>query len=566
MAETASFAASERPATIERMANTAYDVVVVGGGITGCGVALDAASRGMKVALIERNDLASGTSSKSSKMVHGGLRYLQDGDVRLVYEALAERQRALRNAPHLVREVDFLIPIADRAKKFKRMITAALWAYDVTGGYRIGKLHKKIGAAEAQAQMPTMPPGRVDGGFYYPDARADDARLTMYLARTATIGFRADIATYVAAVGVEKDAAGKVRAVACRDTLDGTEFEIAAGFVVNASGVWTDDVRSLDEGTHPGAIRQAKGIHLVVDRAKLRNRRAMGLGTPDGRPFFIMPWDNRAYIGTTDTDYDGPLADPQATPGDIEYLLEAANFWLEDPLDSSDIIATWAGIRPLVKSGGSKKTTDMSRKHKLIPGSDGFVTITGGKLTTYRLMAEDTIDYVIERTLLPGQKTLTRKLPLDGAVGFEQMARDPKRFGVDADPVTTRHLLGRHGTNAAAVVEIVNEDESLAQRLVDDLPYLRAEVVHAARAEGAQRVADVVERRTRLSLEDRSRGLDAAEEIAGILAAELGWDDTRRDQEIENCRLRTDATLGAEKLTTPADAIKATGSFQGGPK
>lgn len=546
------FASLDRPETIDRLARETYDLVVIGGGITGAGCALDAASRGLKVALIERRDVANGTSSKSSKMVHGGLRYLQEGDVRLVYEALAERQRAIKNAPHLVREMDFMIPIAGSSRKFKRMVSAALWAYDLTGGFRIGKLHKKIGAEEARAQMPTIPADRLAGGFYYPDARTDDARLTMYIARTAALHHNADIATYVEADGLDKDMNGRVRAVACHDLITGRRFSIDAEFVVNASGVWTDTIRRIDEGSDPHTIRQAKGIHIVIPWEKVQAVRAMGLSTGDGRPFFVMPWGTRAYIGTTDTDYDGSPDDPQANRADIDYLLEATNKWVTEPVEHSDIIATWAGVRPLVRAADSKRTSDLSRKHKLIPGSAGFVTITGGKLTTYRLMAEDTIDYVIERSTLPRQRSLTKRLPLDGARDFADIVANPRAFRIDTDPDTTEHLLHRHGSNAAAVVELTRHDPSLAERLVADLPYLRAEVVHAVRAENAQTVADVLERRLRVSLEDASRGLDALDDVTTLMSAELGWDAAQAEREKAAYRARVSDTFRAEAVTTHA--------------
>src|SRR3954464_12377837 len=377
----------ERATNLRRLADERFDVLVVGGGITGAGVALDAASRGLRTALIERDDFASGTSSKSSKLVHGGLRYLQNGDIRLVYEALAERQRLRKNAPHLVKILPFLIPIFSKDglinPKIARAMGSAMWMYDLTGGARIGKVHKRLAKDRALEYMPPLPADRLAGAYLYYDAQADDARLTLTIARTAALEFDAVIANGCRLTALTKDARGRVRG-ATVDAGDGT-FAIDAATVVNATGVWADDVRAIDEGTHPDSIRPAKGIHVTVPWSKVQNRIAVVIPVPkDRRSVFVVPWGGTdgdyefTYIGTTDTDYEGSLDDPQCEAADVEYLLKAINFSVTSPLTEADILGTWAGLRPLVKSAASGRTADLSRNHRVARSDSHLVSITGG--------------------------------------------------------------------------------------------------------------------------------------------------------------------------------------------
>ncbi len=315
----------DRASSLEQLGSTIFDVLVIGGGITGAGVALDAASRGLRTALVERDDFASGTSSKSSKMVHGGLRYLQNGDIRLVYEALRERQRLRRNAPHLVRLLPFLIPLFSKDglinPKVARALGSAMWMYDLTGGARIGKLHKRLKRAEAVAHMPSLPEERLAGAYLYYDAGADDARLTLTLVRTAAMDHGAVVANHAGVAELLHDGGRAVGAVV---VADGRRIEVRAKAVVNAAGVWSDEVRALDEGGDPDSIRPAKGIHITVPWAKVRNDIAVVVPVPkDKRSVFVVPWlptddggFQLTYIGTTDTDYEGSLDDPQCTADD----------------------------------------------------------------------------------------------------------------------------------------------------------------------------------------------------------------------------------------------------------
>ncbi|WP_208028057.1 glycerol-3-phosphate dehydrogenase/oxidase [Rhabdothermincola sediminis] len=538
-------AAFDRPDVLRRLASTHFDVLVIGGGITGAGCALDAASRGLRTALVERDDFASGTSSKSSKLVHGGLRYLQQGDVRLVYEALHERQRLRHNAPHLVRILPFLLPVfAGKGgvvpKKLSRALGSAMWMYDLTGGYRIGKLHKRISPREALEHMPTLRTDRLAASYLYYDAQADDARLTLTVARTAALDFGAAVANGVGVLEILKDSAGRARGV--RAAADDEELEIRADAVVNAAGVWADEVRALDEGADPHTIRPAKGVHITVPWAKVRNDIAAVVPVPkDKRSVFVVPWGAFTYIGTTDTDYDGPLHDPQCTRDDIDYLLRAINFSVTSEITERDITGTWAGLRPLVRDAASERTADLSRRHQVQWSPSGVVTITGGKLTTYREMAAETIDEVLEHVL--GAKVLeraqrhsrTKRLRLRGAAGYEEL-RSSELEAAKVGRATLEHLADRYGGEARTLLAMIERDPGLSRPLVEGLPYLRAEAVYAARYEMARTLDDILSRRTRARLLGRDASAAAAPEVAALVAPDLGWDRTEQARQVDDYR------------------------------
>ncbi|MFN8026367.1 MAG: glycerol-3-phosphate dehydrogenase/oxidase [Acidimicrobiia bacterium] len=514
----------ERAPSLRRLADERFDVLVVGGGITGAGVALDAASRGLRTALVERDDFAAGTSSKSSKLVHGGLRYLQQKEFSLVYEALYERQRLLENAPHLVHVLPFLVPIMQKGglidRRVSRVLGTALWMYDLTGGWRIGKRHHRIDVDTARAHMPTLDPARLASAYLYYDAQADDARLTLAIARSAA-DHGAAVVNHTELVGLVKDG-DRVRGA--RVTADGDEIEIRARSVVNAAGVWADHVRTIDEGTDPSSIRPAKGVHVTLPWSRVRNDIAAIIPVPnDTRSVFVIPWGDATYIGTTDTDYRGPVDDPTCTGEDIDYLLGAINHVLEEPVSRADVIGTWAGLRPLLR-GGSTRTADLSRKHSVHASPSGVVTVTGGKLTTYRRMAADTVDAVGEIVGVP-TKSRTKHLRLHGATG----AAIPP-VGVEAS--VREHLHGRFGTDAPAVARLADTDPDLAAPLVPGQPYLRAEAVYAVREEMARTLDDVLSRRTRVRLFARDASADAAPATAALLASELGWTDAERDAQV----------------------------------
>ncbi|MGH9067677.1 MAG: glycerol-3-phosphate dehydrogenase/oxidase, partial [Acidimicrobiales bacterium] len=443
--------AFDRSSSLERLGAEAFDVLVVGGGVTGAGVALDAAARGLRTGLVEARDLASGTSSRSSKLVHGGLRYLQQREFGLVYESLAERQALLANAPHLVRPLPFLIPLFGRAGVVKRAVartySSALWVYDLSGGLRIGHRHRRVSAGEARAHLPTLRTDRLAAGFVYYDARTDDARLTLAVARTAALDHGAVVATYCPVVGLVEDGSGRVVGArvspvgppagapagggpepgvagdrsdpdplqergGARPDRDGGagqpgngaggEIVVGASVVVNATGVWADTPPwSAPAGplTDHRRIRPAKGIHLTVPANRLPCDMAAVLPVPgEHRTIFVVPWGEHVYLGTTDTDYDGPLDEPRVTPEDVAYVLGAVNAAVSSPLSVDDVTGMWAGLRPLLadrEGGPAASTADLSRRHQVTVAANGVVSVTGGKLTTYRRMAADTVDEVV---------------------------------------------------------------------------------------------------------------------------------------------------------------------------
>jgi glycerol-3-phosphate dehydrogenase len=538
------FSGAERQANLARLASEPLDVLVIGGGITGAGVALDAASRGLRTALVERGDFAAGTSSRSSKLVHGGLRYLNQREFRLVYEALAERQRLLRLAPHLVRPLPFLIPVfasgtAGRAgaRAYARAIGMALWMYDATGGARIGKLHRRLSRAETLERMPDLDGDRLAAGFLYYDARVDDARLTLAVVKTAA-SHGAVVANYVEATGLRHDG-DQVVGATLTDRLGGATLEVGAKTLINAAGVWADELRALDEGRNPGSLRPAKGVHLTLPAGRPHLEVAAVLPVPgDKRSVFVIPWGKRVYVGTTDTDYEGPLDDPVCTAEDVDYLLGALNAWLRHPVERSEVLGTWAGLRPLV--GGTPgargvpgkratgRTADLSRRHSVRVSPSGLVSIVGGKLTTYRKMAADAVDEALDVRRAAGDRpaagrSRTGSVPLFGAEGYEEVSGSgaAERLGVAAD--VAEHLAGRFGGQARAVAAMLVERPALAEPLVPGLPYLGAEAVYAARYEMALTLEDVLSRRTRALLLDAAATAAAAPAVADLLAPELGW-------------------------------------------
>ncbi|MFP3901191.1 MAG: FAD-dependent oxidoreductase [Acidimicrobiia bacterium] len=539
------FGSFDRDENLAALDDGTFDVLVVGGGITGAGVALDAASRGLRTALVERDDFASGTSSKSSKLVHGGLRYLQNGDVMLVYESLRERQRLLRNAPHLVTVLPFLIPVfAGRSgvipRRVARALGSAMWMYDLTGGLRIGKVHKRLDRDAALAHMPTLDE-RLAWAYLYYDAQADDARLTLAVARTAALDHGATVLNHAAVTGLLKEghrvAGALVRA-------GDRAIEVRARAVVNATGVWADEVSALDDASQPRTLRPAKGIHITVPWHKIRNDIAAVVPVPsDRRSVFVVPWPGPddpdgtggpdgesafTYIGTTDTEYEGDLDDPQCTADDVAYLLDAMNQSLREPLAETDVIGTWAGLRPLVNEGTGSRTADLSRRHRISTSPGGMVTVTGGKLTTYREMAQDAVDAAVAVLGDPlprrARRSRTARLPLRGAEGWEEAH--------EHDP----HLAGRYGGEAAVLQAMVAADQSLGEPIARGLPYRRVEALYAARYEMATTLDDVLSRRLRARLLARDTAAAAADDIALLVGAELGWDERERAAQVEELR------------------------------
>jgi glycerol-3-phosphate dehydrogenase len=541
----------DRAESLRRLADEHFDVLVIGGGVTGAGVAVDAATRGLRTALIERHDIASGTSSKSSKLVHGGIRYLQQKEVGLVYEALAERQILRKTAPHLVRVLPFLLPVFTKdgllPRRIARLLGATMWAYDLTGGLRIGKLHQRVSKEKALGFMPTLPAERVAASYIYYDAQTDDARLTLAIARTAA-DYGAAVANYTTLVGLDKGTDGRVQAA--RVVADGQTITVRASVIVNATGVWSDDIRALDEGTHPASIRPAKGVHITVPWSLVQNKIAVVIPVPkDRRSVFVVPWGGEAgdheftYIGTTDTDYDGSVDDPQITPEDVKYLLGAINGAVSTTITEADILGTWAGLRPLVKAAKSERTADLSRRHSVRTSDSGVITVTGGKLTTYRRMASDAVDAAVERLDIRGRRSRTKRIRLHGAAGW-----DAKGLPID--------LATRYGGDAHEVLALCRENPALAEPIIPGLSYIKAEVVYSARAEMARSVDDVLSRRTRARLLARDASAAAAGEVADLMAAELGWGAAERDRQVEEYRARIETERSTGGLPeTALDAL-----------
>jgi glycerol-3-phosphate dehydrogenase len=528
--------AFDRNRSLERMATERFNLLVVGGGATGTGIALDAASRGLSVALVDKADLASGTSSKSSKLVHGGLRYLQQGEFGLVYQALAERRRLLRNAPHLVAPLSFVIPILRSGgvidRRLARALGLGLWQYDLTGGARLG-WHKRLDTDQVLARLPQLRRDEIAAGYLYWDAWVDDARLALTLARTAALDHGAAVATYTRLVGVGRTD-GRVTGAVLE--ADGRKIDVACDGVVNACGVWAEDVQGLTGVADTFDIRPAKGVHLTVSSDRLSPDGAMLIPVRgDKRSIFVLPWPGgHTYIGTTDTDFVGGLDEPTCTAADVAYLLGAVNALTDADLVPGDVTGSWAGLRPLVATAKTEKTADLSRHHLVQSDGSGVVTVTGGKLTTYRRMAQDTVDAVCK---LRGERRRcrTKRLSLRGAVGSGGAGTDS-------------HMAGRFGGEASAVLDLVVADPSLGEPLVPGLAYLRAEAVYAVRHEMAVTLDDVLARRTRARLEDRTATLAAAPEVATLVAEAAGWSDERRDAELAAFRASVEAESAAQAV------------------
>ena len=536
MAGNAALDARERGATLSRLAAERFDVLVIGGGVTGAGTALDAASRGLRVALVEARDLASGTSSRSSKLVHGGLRYLEQLDFKLVYEALRERDLLVSKlAPHLVKPVSFLYPLHKKLVE-RPYVGAGLVLYDAMEGTRRPvQHHRHLSARGARKRAPALSPSRLAGGVLYYDAQVDDARYTLTVARTAA-AHGAVIATWASAVGLRRvPNGGRVTGARVRDEETRRLLEVSAQAVVVCAGVWTDLVYEL-AGVQAGyRVRMSKGVHIVVPRAAVDADTGMIVRTEKSVLFFI-PWRQHWIVGTTDTDFAGDRTEPAPAEEDIEYILAAANRVLARPLTRADVVAMYAGLRPLVdlrESNGSKPTTKLSREHVVDVPLPGLASIAGGKFTTYRLMARDVIDAVVPAIGREVPGSVTEQVPLLGADGLAAVQPAAGRLAEDygVTRAAVEHLLGRYGTLATEVLGLVRADPELAYPLAEGHPYLRAEVAYAVTHEDALHVEDVLMRRTRLFIESADSGAGAAPEVSAIMGQLLGWSRRRRAAE-----------------------------------
>ena len=513
----------QRDEALVSLAKDQFDILVIGGGVTGVGAALDAASRGLKVALVEASDIASGTSSRSSKLIHGGLRYLEQYDFKLVREALHERELMVSSlAPHLVKPLAFLYPLHEKVRE-RTYVGAGLALYDALRGFkRALPGHKHISQKKIAEIAPSLRPDIVTGAVKYFDAQVDDARHTMMIARTAA-RHGAVIATGVKVESLIKDGK-RVTGVKARDTETGKLITIKATATVMCAGIWSDQLHE-SFGIKAGYnVTMSKGVHIVLPKSAIHSAEGIILKTPVS-VLFLIPWNNQWLVGTTDTPYTEDRSKPLADRSDVEYIINEANKVLKPKLKIEDVIGVYAGLRPLVSNKKDSETTKLSREHTVDRSAPGFVSIAGGKYTTYRVMGKDVIDLAaIElRRLVPD--SVTNKVPIVGADGYFALAQQVDRIALESGLSTdsVRHLLNRYGSLISEVLEIIEDDPKLAKPLTKDLPYLKAEIYYAASHEGARSVDDVISRRTRLAFEAPNSAMDLANEVAAIIAPVLGW-------------------------------------------
>ncbi len=545
-----------RAEALERLAGDELDVLVVGGGVTGVGCALDAVTRGLSAALVEQSDLAAGTSSRSSKLIHGGLRYLEQRDFHLVREALHERAVLMtRVCPHLVRPVSFLLPLTHRIWQ-RAYYGAGVALYDLLAAVGTDNplpRHRHLSRDAALELVPGLRRDQLVGAILYWDAQVDDARHTVTVARTAA-RHGAAIATSTRVESLLVDD-GVVRGAHLIDLESGRRITARARRVVNATGVWTDDIQDM-AGRSTLRVRAAKGVHLVVPRAAIDGDSGIVLRT-ERSVLFVIPWGAHWLVGTTDTDWSFDRAHPAASRADIDYILEHANAALSRPLGDDDIVAVYAGLRPLV-SGEADDTTELSREHAVAEPVPGLVTIAGGKYTTYRLMAADTIDRVVAGLGRPAPRSCTADVPLLGATDWD-LCRDraPEIAAAHDIPVhLAERLLWRHGSRVVDVLDLITADDDLAELLPGE-GYLAAEVVHAVRHEGALHLDDVLARRLRVAIEEPDAGLAVAPRVARLMARELGWTDARVHHEVAVWQACVEAEAAARAAPDDATAAAA---------
>ena len=555
--------AQYRLAALGQLTEEEFDVLVVGGGVVGAGTALDAVSRGLSVALVEARDWAAGTSSRSSKLIHGGLRYLEQRDFGLVREALNERSVLLhRIAPHLVHPVPFLLPLHHHVWE-RAYIGTGVMLYDTMGGARALPRHRHLTKAAALRRAPGLRPDGMVGAIQYYDAQVDDARYTMALARTAA-QYGAVVATRARVTGFlrrgDRDGkGGRVTGAVVRDLESDREIRVRAKRVICATGVWTDGVNDLAKVRGGVTVRASKGVHLVVPRDRIDLETGL-ISRTEKSVLFVIPWGRHWIVGTTDTDWDLDRKHPAASAADIDYLLEHANAVLARPLTRDDIEGVYAGLRPLVSAGENRQTTKLSREHVVDSPLPGLVVVAGGKYTTYRVMAKDAVDVAVADLGMQVPESVTDKVTLLGAEGFAALWNERHRLAARHGLTTARveHLLHRYGSCIDELFELIDADPELARPLAGADEYLRVEAVYAASHEGALHLDDILTRRTRISFEERDRGVAAAQEAARLAAPVLGWDELAVRTEVERYQSRVaaerDANLQLDDVS--ADTVR----------
>ena len=552
-----------RTAALERMQDEVFDVVVIGAGSTGGGAALDAVTRGLSTALIEARDFASGTSSRSSKLVHGGLRYLEQGEVHLVREALRERSLLLNVlAPHLVRPVPFLYPLTEHWER--AYVGAGMMLYDTLGGYKGLKRHRHLTKRAALKAAPALKPDALVGAIQYWDAQVDDARHTLALARTAA-RYGAAVASNAPAVGFLREGE-HVTGVRVRDLRTDRDIEIHCRQVINATGVWTDDVQAMIGERGKFQVRASKGVHLVVPRDRLQLETGLILKT-ERSVLFVIPWGRHWIIGTTDTDWELDKAHPAASSTDIDYVLDQANRVLSQPLSHEDVEGVYAGLRPLL-SGESESTSKLSREHTVAAPVPGMIAVAGGKYTTYRVMARDAVDAVARGLEQAVPQSVTHLTELVGADGYRALWNQRARVAQESGLHIARieHLLRRHGSLIHELLAEIERRPELAEPIEHAEDYLKVEAWYAAAYEGALHLDDVLARRTRISIETFDRGEGAAEQVARLMGEVLGWSEEDVEREVKHYNARVDAERrsqqepedrGADEVRTSAPGLLA---------
>ncbi|MFI9587077.1 glycerol-3-phosphate dehydrogenase/oxidase [Streptomyces sp. NPDC052236] len=551
----------QRDRALTRMREQEFDIAVVGGGVTGCGIALDAASRGLSVALVEMHDYAAGTSSRSGKLIHGGLRYLEQLEFRLVRESLRERALMLhRLCPHLVRPVRFLYPLEHRIWE-RAYVGAGLLLYDTLGGAGAVPRHRHLSRRDALRLAPALRSDRLTGAVTFYDAAFDDARHTMELARTAA-ACGAEVATAAKAVGFLREGE-RVSGARVRDLETGAEFDLRARHVVNAAGVWTGEVQGMAGGRSTFSVRASKGVHILVPRERIRSEAAILVRAEDS-VVFVRPWGRQWLIGTTDTTWAHDLSHPAANSGDIDYLLRQVNRVIDPPLTAEDIDSVYAGLRPLL-AGDPKINSRLSREHAVESPVSGFTVIAGGKYTTYRVMAKDAVDAAV-RALgrADVRPSRTHDLPLLGARDWLTRWNTRHRLAVENGLTTARaeHLLHRYGALVDDVLELLRFRPRLGEPIPGAEDYLLAEAHYAASHEGALHLDDVLCRRLRVSFEVRDRGVRASRAVAPVVAAVLGWDEAAIRAELDRYRRRVEAELASQRRPDDLSAQAAQAADQ----
>ncbi|MFM6849880.1 MAG: glycerol-3-phosphate dehydrogenase/oxidase [Terrabacter sp.] len=536
----------------KRLATKQFDVLVVGGGVTGAGVALDAATRGLSTALVEQRDFGSGTSSRSSKLFHGGLRYLEQMNFDLVREALKERELMLsRIAPHLVKPVAFLYPLTNRGWE-RPYVTAGLTLYDSMGGARSVPRHKQLTRTGALKLAPALKRDALTGGLLYYDAQADDARHTLTTVRTAA-AYGATVLSSARVVDLLR-AGERIVGAVVEDVETGETVQVKASVVINCTGVWTDDIQTMAGGRGRFHVRASKGVHIVVARDRINSESGLILRT-EKSVLFVIPWGTHWIIGTTDTDWELDRSHPAATRADIDYILEHINTVLKVPLTHSDIQGVYAGLRPLL-SGENEDSSQLSREHAVARPQPGLISIAGGKYTTYRVMAADAVDAAREDIGGDVSDSVTEFIPLSGAEGYVALVNQIDRLARHQDLPVWRitHLLERYGSLVHELFALAEDDRSLYEPLPGAEEYLKVEALYAATHEGALHLDDLLARRTRISIETPSRGIDSARAVAEIVAPVLGWDADRVEAEVSAYRARVEAELESQKELADSEA------------